>query len=196
MRTPWGYEVSDTIDPIISLTEFHQMTGNAYVSNPRVGAALIAASQAIRNYCGWHICPSLKCTAYPVGGGLVAKLPAGYVSAVSKVTEDDIELDAGLYQWRKDGLIRKNASRLWSDDWDSIEVEYTAGYDTAAVPDLIEAVCSITMGVLSVTAGVMSESADGVSISYNNSASSVAASLTTARKSALEPYKVVSSHAA
>ena len=51
MRTPWGYEVSDTIDPIISLTEFHQMTGNAYVSNPRVGAALIAASQAIRNYC-------------------------------------------------------------------------------------------------------------------------------------------------
>ena len=127
---------------------------------------------------------------------ILKKLTDDNDEIVYVMPDDDIELDAGLYQWRKDGLIRKNASRLWSDDWDSIEVKYTAGYDTAAVPDLIEAVCSITMGVLSVTAGVMSESADGVSISYNNSASSVAASLTTARKSALEPYKVVSSHAA
>lgn len=196
MRTPWGYDVSDTIDPIISLTEFHQITGNAYVANPRVSVALKAASQAIRNYCGWHICPSLQCAASPVGGGLVAKLPAGYVSAIGKVMENDIELADGSYQWRKDGLIRKNTPCKWTDAWDGLTVEYTAGYDTNAVPDLIEAVCSITMGVLSVTAGVMSESADGVSISYNNSASSVAASLTTARKSALDPYKVVSSHAA
>lgn len=196
MRTPWGYDVSDTIDPIISLTEFHQITGNAYVTNPRVSVALTAASQAIRNYCGWHICPSLSCVAYPVGGGSVARLPAGYVSGISRVTEGDIELGAESYQWRKDGLIRKNAPDKWSDTWDSIVVEYAAGYEPGAVPDLVEAVCSITMGVLSVTAGVMSESADGVSISYNNSASSVAASLTTARKSALDPYKVVSSHAA
>lgn len=195
MRTAWGYEVNDAIAPILSVEDFNDMTGNAYASNPRVESALLAASQSIRNYCGWHICPAASCVANPSGDGMVRRLPAGYVSAITQVTEDGAALDPSAYEWRKDGLIRK-VSGCWSHTWGGIEVAYTAGYEVDAVPDLAEAVAAITAGVLSVSAGVASESADGVSISYSANASSIAASLTSQQKSALEPYKVVNSHAA
>lgn len=192
MRTVWGYDVSESIDPIVSESDFHKMTGNAYSGNQRVGAALAAASQAIRNYCGWHISPSIDCTAYPAGGTFVMCLPAGYVSAIDTITEDDVVITD--YEWKKTGLIRRT-DRRWSYSWDGIEVQYTAGYDEDAVPDLVEAVVSIASGVLAVSAGVVQESADGVSITYSTNATSVATALTSNYKSALEPYRVVNSHA-
>ena len=195
MRTVWGYDV-DQLDPIISWDEFHDRTNGAYIDNPRAESALYAASQAVRNYCGWHVCPSVTCTIHPQGGDKVLKLPVGYVSAITSVTEDGVALDSGQYEWRHDGLMRRACFRRWSPRWDGIEVVCAAGYDVDAVPDLSEAVCAIAAGVLSVAAGVVSESADGVSISYSQSASSIAAGLTAQQKTALEAYKVVSSHGA
>lgn len=195
MRTAWGYNV-ESLEPLLSIDEFNEMTGGLYEGNDRVESALLAASQAIRNYCGWHICPSLVCTAYPIGGGKVAKLPASYVSEITSITEDGVSLSGGEYEWRHDGLIRRCCWKNWSGSWNAIEAVYTAGYGIEAVPDLAEAIRAITEGVLAVSAGVISESADGVSISYSQSASSIAAALTNAQKNALEIYKVVSSHAA
>lgn len=195
MITAWGYEVSD-LEPIITADEFNELTNDTYASNPRVASAVAAASQAVRNYCGWHITPSMDCVCYPIADGKLLKIPAGYVSAISSVTEDDTELESGQYEWRHDGLMRRCSFRFWSRLWDGIKVEYTAGYDAEAVPDLVEAVCAIAAGVLAVSAGVTSESADGVSISYSASASSIAAALTAQQKSALEPYRVVNGHAA
>ena len=195
MVTAWGYEV-DELAPLLSVDAFNEMTGDVYEGNERVESALVAASQAIRNYCGWHICPSLDCTAYPVGGGKIIKLPASYVSSITSVTEDGVVLSDGQFEWRRDGLLRRTCFKNWSGRWDSIEVEYKAGYSADAVPDLTEAIRTITESVLAVTAGVMSESADGVSVSYSASASSIAAALTGSCKNALEIYKVVSSHGA
>lgn len=192
MRTPWGYDVSDALAPMLTVAEFNTITGNAYSGNPRIESALKAASQAIRNYCGWHVVPSVSCTAEPTAEGCMLRLPAAYVSAISSVTENSEAVTE--YEWRKDGLIRRATE--WTDKWGGIAVEYTAGYSAAAVPDLAEAVCAITAGVLSVTAGVMSESADGVSISYSTNASSVAAALTSQQKRSLDPYRVMGSHAA
>ena len=195
MMTPWGYD-AENLTPIISENEFNVVTNYAFTDNPRTHAAILAASQAIRNYCGWHICPSVSCTAYPAGGAVVAKLPAGYVSAITRITEGGTTLTADEYEWRRDGLIKRAYPYRWSDKWDGIEVKYMAGYEAGAVPDLVEAVCAITAGVLSVSAGVISESADGVSISYSQSASSIAAGLTAQQKAALEAYKVVNAHGA
>ena len=192
MRTAWGYDVEDELPPILSVGQFLDMTGGE--PSERIISALNAASQAIRNYCGWHICPAIECTANPVGGAYVAKLPAGYVSSITSITENGVTLGSSDYQWRKDGLIKKAVP--WSDAWDGIEAVYTAGYDSEALPDLAEAVCAIASGVLAVAPGVASESADGVSISYSASASSIAAALTSQQKNALEPYKLRSSHAA
>ena len=196
MRTAWGYD-TDHIEPLLSVDDFITMAGGAHSGNAdRVWTALQAASQAIRNYCGWHISPSLECTTYPVGGGKLIRLPAGYVSEIRSVIEDGVELTAGQYEWRFDGLLRRACFRNWSGGWNAIEVTYTAGFDIAAVPDLAEAVRAITESVLAVSAGVMSESADGVSISYSANASSIAAALTPQYKYALEVYKVVSSYGA
>lgn len=196
MRTPWGYDVDDQIEPIITRRCFDHFTGGAYASNPRVDSAIAAASQAIRNYCGWHITPALDCTASPSGGSAVMRLPASYVSAITQITEDGVEVDSAGYRWRADGLVKRTAPHIWSPEWGALEVKYTAGYSEDAVPDLVEAVCSVAAGVISVSPGVVSESADGVAVSYSVNASSIAAALTSAQKNALEPYKVVGSHAA
>lgn len=195
MMTPWGYEADD-LPPIITAERFHALTNLAYIDNPRIESALYAASQAIRNYCGWHICPLVDCTVHPDGGSKVLRLPAGYVSEISSVKEDGEDLQEGQFEWRHDGLMRRAQFRQWSPRWNGIEVKYKAGYEAYAVPDLTEAVCAITAGVLSVSAGVISESADGVSVSYSQSASSIAAGLTVQQKYALEAYKVVNSHGA
>lgn len=197
MRTAWGYEVSEELRPIISVETFNARTNNAFAGNQRVGAALKAASQAVRNYCGWHICPSLECMARPEGGGVLTRLPAAYVSDIKSVRENGEELEADTeYEWREDGLLKRSKPGKWAEKWRSIEVSYMAGFDSEAVPDLEETICTIAAGVLSVASGVASESSDGVSISYSSSASSIAASLTSQQRSALEPYKVVGSHAA
>lgn len=194
MMTAWGYDVNSALPPLLTAEEYARITGAE--GSERLEAALNAASQAIRNYCGWHITPAVSCTAYPEGGALVAKLPAGYVSAITSITENGEALSSSDYEWRKDGLIKRAAPYVWSGKWDGIEVQYTAGYDGAAVPDLIETACAIVAGVLAVAPGVTSESADGVSISYSANAACIAAALTSQQKNALEVYKLRSSHAA
>lgn len=196
MRTVWGYEIEGELEPVLSVVDFDAMTNSAFSQNPRRESALKAASQVVRNYCGWHIAPSAECTAYPMGGDKMLRLPAMYVGSIDSVSENGIALQSGQYEWRCDGLLRRTQFTCWAQGWSAIEVKYHAGFDIEAVPDLAEAVASITAGVLSVSAGVTSESADGVSISYSQSASSIAASLTSQMKAALDPYKVVNSHAA
>lgn len=194
MMTAWGYDVNSALPPLLTAEEYARITGAE--ESERLEAALNAASQAIRNYCGWHVSPSVNCTANPAGGAIIAKLPAGYVSALTSITENGEALSSSDYEWRKDGLIKRAAPYAWSDKWGGIEVQYTAGYDSAAVPDLIETACAIVAGVLAVAPGVTSESADGVSISYSANAASIAAALTSQQKNALEVYKLRSSHAA
>lgn len=196
MMTAWGYEIIEPLCPLITMDDFNERTNLAYMSNPRAEAALIAASQAIRNYCGWHIAPSVNCLAYPSGGDKILRLPAGFVSSIVEVKEHGETVSPKAYEWRRDGLIRKKGPHRWSKSWDGLEVFYKAGYNPLMVPDLAEAVCAITSGVLAVSAGVTSESADGVSISYAQSASSIAAGLTTQQRASLDAYKVVNSHGA
>lgn len=196
LLTAWGYEAED-LPSLLSIQDFNAMTGNRHEGDMRAVVALDAASQAVRNACGWHVCPPLECRATPllVQPRLVA-LPANAVTAVTKVVENGVELTGGQYEWRRDGLVRRACFECWPTNWNAVAVEYVAGYEADAVPDLKEAVRSIAEGVLAVAAGVNSESADGVTISYSASASSVAAALTEQQRAALAPYRLVVSHAA
>ena len=195
MHTPWGYQV-DELPPLISDNEFAEASGYKWSGDPRAGAAIAAASAAIRNECGWHIAPSLECHAVISARGRIAELPANLVTEVSKVTENGLELEPGQFEPRMDGLMRRCGFRNWTTAWGGIDVEYTAGYDMEAVPDLTQAVVSVVEAVLAIPTGVQSESAGGVSVSYAASAASVAGAMTGQLKSALAPYKLVSSHAA
>lgn len=191
MFTPWSYDIAlEDLPPLVSESDFETMTNGAYSNELLVNTALAAASAAVRNVCGWHVAPSAECVAKVTASGNLAKLPAGYVSAVESVrTRDGSELD--IPEWRHDGLMR---SKDFPQTWDGLEVAYTAGYDFEAIPDISYAVVGIAEGVLSLPKGVASESADGVAITYLSQAQSIAASMTDAFKSQLAPYRLVSSH--
>lgn len=199
MLTAWGYEIDGgQLPPLLTVEAFDEMTGGKYEGDLRAVSALSAASQAVRNACGWHVSPSLECTATPtlVQPRLVA-LPANAVTAVASVSENGVDLSEGEYEWRGDGLVRRACFKCWPTNWNAVTVSYTAGFDADAVPDLAEAVRAIAEGVIAIggTAGVRSESADGVTVSYSSDASSIAAALTERQRAALSPYRLVIAHA-
>lgn len=206
MITAWGYEIDGgSIPPLLSVEAFDQLTGGRYAGDLRAASALSAASQAVRNACGWHVAPNLRCsyTAQRIGddGGRPARLfalPALLVTAVESLTESGAELSPGEYEWARDGLVRRCCWKCWPTAWNAVEATYMAGFDEGAVPDLAEAVRAIAEGVIAIggAAGVRSESADGVTIAYSMDASSVAAALTEQQRAALAPYRLVISHAA
>ena len=199
MLTAWGYEIDgDSIPPLLTVEAFGQMTGGKYANAVEVSAALNAASQAVRNACGWHVSPSLACTCViqrVEHGQRVVSIPANAVTEVTGVTELGTALQAGEYEWSRDGSLRRACFKAWPTQWNAVTVSYEAGYAAEAAPDLAEAVRAIAEGVISVAAGVASESADGVSISYSASASSIAAALTEQQRAALGPYRLVRAYA-
>jgi len=204
--TAWGYEIDGTqLPPLLTVEAFDQLTGGRYAGDLRAASALSAASQAVRNACGWHVAPNLQCsyTAQRIGDadGRPARmfaLPALLVTGVDGLTESGVELADGEYEWARDGLVRRCCWKCWPTAWNAVTVEYSAGFDAGAVPDLAEAVRAIAEGVIAIggTAGVRSESADGVTIAYDVDASSVAAALTERQRAALSPYRLVRAYAA
>lgn len=202
MFTPWGYQVDAPLPPLVQIGDFNETTGNAFANDLRALTAVDAASQAIRNVCGWHIAPSMSCTAKITASGKLAKLPANLVTEYESVKEYDrhagewVELSIpGDVETRQDGLIRRCCFKNFTDAWDGIEVEYTAGYEYDACPDLAHAVIEIAQSILTLPRGVISESADGVSISYSMQAQSIANSMTEQFRAQMAPYRLVSNHA-
>ena len=206
MFTPWGYEVdvdSDGIPPLVDVDDFNEMTNGKYAGELLVATALQAASNAVRNACGWHVSPSLDCTATVTPTGKLAKLPANHVSSYESVKEMDertgawVELSVpGEASVDRDGIIRRHGFKPFPNGRFNVRCEYTAGYEPEAIGDVAFAVMGITEGVLSLPKGVASESADGVSISYSVQAQSVANAMTEQFRMQLAPYRLVSSHAA
>ena len=81
----------------------------------------------------------------------------------------------------------------------NVAIDYVAGYDVAACPDLMGVVVQRVMASVAMTTyGVSQETAGGVSISYSGSALSDLGSafLPDSVKAALSTYRLVRSHAA
>lgn len=193
MFTAWGYEVED-LPPICDIDTYNQMTGDTHAGDPGLENALAAASIAIRNVCGWHVAPSLECTARLTADGRLVKLPARLVTAISSVKENDELLTAGQFEARHDGLLRRCGFQNWAHGWDAIEVVYDAGFSLEAVPDLVNIVSHVVDVALSVPSGVTGETAGNVSITYSANEGIAARAVYNIRW-ALEPYRVVDSRA-
>lgn len=188
-QSPWGYIYdSETLPNLINTTEFAQFTNGKYgTTDARILPNIASASAAIRNFCGWHIAPSLDCgmlynvhdlrDAF-VGPDLLIQLPATFVTKVIKVVigavwdEDagdwkgeiiDAErIDAGM----GDGLVRiYDVGHL--DRKAKIFIKYTAGFTNDAIAAVKELAAASVVRALTNTHGVVSEAAGGVSVSYN-----------------------------
>ena len=167
--TPWGYSVEGALPDLVTVAEFNAMTGSRFASDPMLATAISAASQAIRDYCGWHVAPQLTCHARCYGGNRMLHLPFR-CSSVTKVEENGVELAPSQYQLDPRGLGEVyRRSGFWCGlSWNVIEVTAPAGYDLAAMPLLKQAVAQVVGGALAGPLGVKEEHAGQVGITYSN----------------------------
>lgn len=212
--TPWGYIVdTETLPDLITTTDFSKFTNGKFgTTDTRIAANIPSASASIRNYCGWHISPSLDCgmlynvhdlrDAF-VGGDLLIQLPATFVTEIKKIVlnakwnadaddwdgeiiEDSDRFDFGM----GDGLLKVYDVGLL-DRRAKIFVKYTAGFDNTAIPLVKEIACNSVARALTSSYGVTSETAGGVSISYSSTWSGRGSgALTDDTRETLGAYKV------
>lgn len=202
LLTTWGYTLtgSNELTDMLTVTEFNDFTGNKYASDQRVEPNIEAASQAIRNYCGWHVYPSEACRMTTtffdrrvtfIGNDLLIQLPAMYITAVSKIEINSVECTA--YVAEPNGLLKVyDIDDTSLREYSPIVVEYTAGLPDALMDSIKELVSHRITHALASSNGIQSETAGGVSITYSanwtNSARSTA--LADDNKEVLEPYRL------
>lgn len=128
-----------------------------------------AAGESIREYCGWHIAPSvtetLELDSY---GGSVLQLPSLRVVTVSAVTDADDAPIEGYSVSKSTGLLRRDGCLRWPRGYGAVKVTLTHGFD--GVPDSLNAVL-VAMArdgaaASSAAPNVKQVALDGASITY------------------------------
>lgn len=202
LLTTWGYTFTDadSLPDILEDTEFEAFTAGKYAGDERTESDIRAAESAIRNYCGWHVAPSMACKltmtffdkrVATVGNGILIQLPATFVSEVTAVRIGDAETDSFVLE--TNGVLRVFGvqwRRLYP--YTTIEVEYAAGVPLEMLTGVKELIAHRVTHALASSTGVQSETAGGVSITYNASwtNSARATALADDNKEVLAPYRL------
>ena len=200
--TQWGYSVdNDTLPALLTTIELDALTAGKYIGDGRVVPNIAAASAVIRNYCGWHVYPSLACELNTTlfdksivlsDRMLMIQLPATFVSSIESIQIGGVEYDE-TYVLMPNGILRVYGlpwSRMTL--WTPVVIRYTAGIPEGAAEGLKELVTHRVTHALESSAGVQSETAGGVSITYNASwiNGSRATALADDNKEVLSPYRL------
>lgn len=200
--TTWGYALTDVdaVPGMLTVAEYNTFTANKYQSDSRAEPDINAAAAAIRNYCGWHVYPSLACElnttlydkAVTVSDRMILiQLPATFVSSVESITVDGVEYDS--YVLMPNGILRI-FGLPWSHMklWTPVVINYTAGLPEGGADAVKELIAHRVTHALASSDGVQSETAGGVSITYSatwtNNARSTA--LADDNKEVLSPYRL------
>lgn len=196
LLTNWGYLIDTDktqLPDMINATEFNNLTAQKYSGDARIAQNMSAAQAAIRNYCGWHVSPSLPCIfdADSISTGRVIQLPARFVSSVESVTFNGEELPPESYHLKFNGLLYFDR-RFLGCSWGDIIVKYTAGVPDGLMDAIKELIAHRVTHALAQSYGVQSEAAGGVSVTYNatwiNNARATA--LPSDNKEVLAPYRL------
>ena len=201
--TTWGYSMTDVdeVPGMMTLSEFNSMTAEKYLADSRVEPDIKAATDAIRNYCGWHVYPSQACelntTLYDKAVTisdrvLMIQLPATFVPSIELIQIGDEVIDE-TYVLMPNGILRVYGlswSRLKL--WTPVVVRYTAGIPEGAADGLKELIAHRVTHALASSEGVQSETAGGVSVTYNANwiNNSRATALADDNKEVLSPYRL------
>lgn len=193
VMTPWGYSV-DCLPPIVDYETFTTLTGGAMSSTrDTVEAVLDAVSASVRDWCGWHVSPSLECDFIGNGEGNMLMLPAMGVTAIDELSVIDCDgnfeiVPTNMFEWTAAGMVRLRFGRF-PRRWRSVQCVYTAGFNSAS---LAQITAQIASNALAASPGVSAESAGGVSISYNRTGDGITGgvSLLPRDLGQLEPYRL------
>ena len=212
--SPWGYTYdAETLPNFLTAQEFSNYTNGKFgTTDTRIASNITSATAAIRNYCGWHISPSLTCgmlynvhdlrDAF-VGPDLLIQLPATFVSGVTKIvlgakwnTEADdwdgeIITDPDRFDVQQGGLLRVYDVG-YLDRKAKLFVKYQAGLPDTNIAVIKELTANKVTHAVTNAYGVTSEAAGGVSVTYNSTWSGRSSSTTLADDSreVLNAYKV------
>ena len=200
--SPWGYTYdAETLPNFLTTQEFSNFTNGKFgTTDTRIASNITSATAAIRNYCGWHISPSLTCgmlynvhdlrDAF-VGPDLLIQLPATFVSGVTKIvlgakwnTEADdwdgeIITDPDRFDVQQSGLLRVYDVG-YLDRKAKIFVKYQAGLPDTNIAVIKELTANKVTHAVTNAYGVTSEAAGGVSVTYNSTWSGRSSSTTLA----------------
>lgn len=202
LLTAWGYSIADTtaLADLLTIQDFNTITANKYTGDSRIEPNIKAASQAVRNYCGWHIYPSSTCKLSTSfydkritrnGNMILIQLPATFVTSVTAVRIGGETYNNFVIE--TNGILRLFGISEYFEPYTTLEVEYIAGLSDALVANLQELVAHRVTHALASSAGIQSETAGGVSITYSavwtNTARSTA--LPSDNKEVLAPYRLM-----
>lgn len=215
MRQPtiWGYTLltAGGLDSILTPSEFDGFTAGKWNGDGRTTANLQAASAAVRDYCGWHIYPSLQCEVQHTledygfiktnGRDILVQLPARYVSEVNEVLIDatyDSENETWTgtacdFSFDTNGLVRiYDVHPYQYSRKTKLVVRYTAGLPDELAGSIKELIAQSATHAMAATYGVNSETSGGVSITYNShwASNGNATALADNNKETLAPYRV------
>ena len=98
-----------------------------------------AAVVSVRRYCRWHIAPSVTETVRANVDGCTLRLPSLHVPDVSTVAAVDAGSAVSGWRWSAEGSI----SGAFPQGFRTVDVEFTHGYATAEVADVLAVVVSI-----------------------------------------------------
>jgi hypothetical protein len=159
------------LDPFATKEQMEERTdGLIPKTRPFIDTALAAASQAIRNHCGWHIAPVVEHVQY-AGGRDVVFLPTRRIATLVSVVNDGTVLDAGSLDF--DEETGQVFGPRWSSRRRGLVITYTHGLNN--VPPLIaDLTLQIAARALGSPLGIIREQSLASSITWTATAAGVA----------------------
>lgn len=110
-----------------------------FVEGPTLSASddlskffLSAATDAVRDYCGWHVFPVKERTIIEDGpGGRELILPTLRVIDITSIVENGHLLVPGVdYEWSKKGMVRRLGG-AWTNRYNSLSISLRDGFTRA-----------------------------------------------------------------
>lgn len=187
VQTPWGYTVA-SLSSIMTVEQFKALCPGLSSTDEQIQAVLDSVSSAIRDYCGWHVGPSLQCTFTGNGEGRLLMLPAMGMTAVESLEIGGTDVASTEYEWTAAGMVRLKGC-AFPDAWRSVVCVYTAGFSAESIGQVVAQIAS---NALAAAPGVSSERAGNVSITYNQTGSGITGgvSLLPRDYALLAPYRL------
>ncbi len=150
-----------------------------------------AASGVIRDYCGWHVAPSiLEVITLDGPGGRTLLVPSMRIQAVRRVVSAGRDVTSEVKWGPRSGVMRLASG--WSCDPGDITVELVHGFELDEVPSLAAIVVAIGQRASAGNAAVIHQAAGGMSMRFATTREGMAAGvpLFADEKASLNKYRL------
>lgn len=127
---------------------------------------LDGATEAVTEYCGWHIAPNIVETVVIDGSGTALQpVPTMWLTDLGSVSENGRTVPTSSVDWSSYGILEKRGGGLWTARRGGVEVRIAHGFD-AAPAWLTTMICAVAGRAFLGNLGVVQESSSGESVTY------------------------------